>query len=116
MSPEEFAARARRRIGSGPAFLTFDVDFVDPAYCPGTGTPEVAGPTGFEAMQYLRALAGIDFVGYDVVEVAPQYDGPGQITALFAANAIFEMLSMIAKRRQSEAEETAAAGSPITTS
>ena len=80
------------------------------------GTPEVAGPTGFEAMQYLRALAGIDFVGYDVVEVAPQYDGPGQITALFAANAIFEMLSMIAKRRQSEAEETAAAGSPIPTS
>jgi agmatinase len=116
LSPEEFAARAHRRIGSGPAFLTFDVDFVDPAYCPGTGTPEVAGPTGFEAMQYLRALAGIDFVGYDVVEVAPQYDGPGQITALFAANAIFEMLSMIAKRRRSEAEETAAAGSPIPTS
>jgi agmatinase len=101
LSPDEFAARARRRIGGGPAFLTFDVDFVDPAHCPGTGTPEVAGPTGFEAMQYLRALAGIDFVGYDVVEVAPQYDGPGQITALFAANAIFEMLSMIAKRRQS---------------
>jgi len=116
LGPEEFAARARRRIGSGPAFLTFDVDFVDPAYCPGTGTPEVAGPTGFEAMQYLRALAGIDFVGYDVVEVAPQYDGPGQITALFAANAVFEMLSMIAKRRQSQAEETAAAGAPIPTS
>jgi len=109
LSPEEFTARAERRIGSGPAFLTFDVDFVDPSYCPGTGTPEVAGPTGFEAMQYLRALAGIDFVGYDVVEVAPQYDGPGQITALFAANAIFEMLSMIAKRRQSEAEKTAPA-------
>jgi agmatinase len=67
-------------------------------------------------MQYLRALAGIDFVGYDVVEVAPQYDSPGQITALFAANAIFEMLSMIAKRRKSEAEETAAAGSRIPTS
>jgi len=115
LSPEEFAARAQRRIGSGPAFLTFDVDFVDPAYCPGTGTPEVAGPTGFEAMEYLRALAGIDFVGYDVVEVAPQYDGPGQITALFAANAIFEMLSMIAKRRQSEAKETAA-GSAVPTS
>ena len=48
-------------------------------------------------MQYLRALAGIDFVGYDVVDVAPQDDGPGQITALFAANAIFEMLSMIAR-------------------
>jgi len=55
-------------------------------------------------------------VGYDVVEVAPQYDGPGQITALFAANAIFEMLSMTAKRRQSEADETAAGRPPIPTS
>ena len=73
-------------------------------------------PYGLRGDAYLRALAGIDFVGYDVVEVAPQYDGPGQITALFAANAIFEMLSMIAKRRQAEAEETAAAGSPIPTS
>jgi agmatinase len=108
VSPEELAARAQRRIGSGPAFLTFDVDFVDPAYCPGTGTPEVAGPTGFEAMQYLRALTGIDFVGYDVVEVAPQYDSPGQVTALFAANVIFELLSMIARRRQSDADETSA--------
>ncbi|HTS72589.1 MAG TPA: agmatinase [Gaiellaceae bacterium] len=116
LSPEEFAARAQRRIGSGPAFLTFDIDFVDPAYCPGTGTPEVAGPTGFEAMEYLRALAGTDFVGYDVVEVAPQYDGPGQITAMFAANAIFEMLSMIAKRRQPKANETAAAESAVPTS
>ena len=55
----------------------------------------------FEAIQYLRSLAGIEFVGYDVVEVAPQYDGPGQVTALFAAGAIFEMLSMVAKQRRS---------------
>ena len=98
MSPAELAERVARRLGDGPAFLSFDVDFVDCAFCPGTGTPEVAGPTSFEAMQHLRALAAIEFVGYDVVEVAPQYDGPGQPTALFAANAIFEMLSMLARR------------------
>jgi agmatinase len=98
MSAEEFAVRARRRTGPGPAFLTFDVDFVDVAFCPGTGTPEVGGPTSLQALGYLRALTGIDFVGYDVVEVAPQYD-PAQITALFAANVAFEMLSLIALGR-----------------
>jgi agmatinase len=98
LSPVEFADRARRRTGTGPTFLTFDVDFVDVAFCPGTGTPEVGGPTSFQALGYLRALTGIEFVGYDVVEVAPQYD-PGQITALFAANVAFEMLSLIAMSR-----------------
>jgi agmatinase len=106
-SPEEFAARAASRVGDGPTFLSFDVDFVDAAFCPGTGTPEVAGPTSFEAIQYLRALAGIPFVGYDVVEVAPQYDGPGQVTALFAANAIFEMLSMVARAKRDAAAPAA---------
>jgi len=106
MSSAELAQRAARRLGSGPAFLSLDVDFVDCAFCPGTGTPEVAGPTSFQAMSFLRALSPIPFVGYDVVEVAPQYDGPGQPTALFAANAIFEMLSMIAAR----ARESSSAG------
>ncbi len=96
MTPDELAARARDRLGPGPAFLSLDVDFVDAAFCPGTGTPEVGGPTSFEALRYLRALTGLDFVGYDVVEVAPAYDGPGQVTGLFAANAVFEMLSLIA--------------------
>jgi agmatinase len=98
LSGPEFADRVRRRTGTGPTFLTFDVDFVDVAFCPGTGTPEVGGPTSFQALGYLRALTGIDFVGYDVVEVAPQYD-PAQITALFAANVVFEMLSLIALSR-----------------
>jgi agmatinase len=103
LGPEELADRAARRVGKGPAFLSLDVDFVDAAFCPGTGTPEVGGPTSFQALQFLRALADIPFVGFDVVEVAPQYDGPGQVTALFAANAIFEMLSMVAlgKKRRS---------------
>lgn len=98
LSPQDLAARVAPRVGDRPAFLSFDVDFVHCAFCPGTGTPEVAGPTSFQAMQYLRALASIPFVGYDVVEVAPQYYGPGQPTALFAANAMFEMLSMVAAR------------------
>ena len=100
LPPDEFGGRARTRLGDGPAFLTFDVDFVDVAFCPGTGTPEVGGPTSFQALAYLRALTGIDFVGFDVVEVAPQYD-PGNITALFAANVVFEMLSLVALRRRS---------------
>ncbi|MFZ0376535.1 MAG: agmatinase [Solirubrobacteraceae bacterium] len=100
MTPLEFADHARARVGDGPAFLSLDVDFVDAAFCPGTGTPEVGGPTSFQALSYLRALSGLPFVGYDVVEVAPAYDGAGQVTALFAANAIFEMLSMITLARR----------------
>jgi agmatinase len=95
LSANELAGKARERLGSAPAFLSLDVDFVDAAFCPGTGTPEVGGPTSFEALGYLRALTGLRFVGFDVVEVAPAYDGPGQVTALFAANAVFEMLSLI---------------------
>ncbi len=100
LGPGELAARARARLGDAPAFLTLDVDFVDAAFCPGTGTPEVGGPTSFQALGYLRSLTGLSFVGYDVVEVAPAYDGPGQVTALFAANAIFEMLSLIILARR----------------
>jgi agmatinase len=100
MGPDELAARARARLGDGPAFLSLDVDFVDAAFCPGTGTPEVGGPTSFQALSYVRALSGLPFVAFDVVEVAPAYDGPGQVTALFAANAIFEMLSMVALARE----------------
>lgn len=95
-SPAALAQRARERLAGRPAFLTFDVDFVDPAFCPGTGTPEVGGPTSFQALQLLRACADLPFVGFDVVEVAPAYDGPAQVTALFAANALFEMLSFLA--------------------
>jgi agmatinase len=97
--PGEFAQRVGAVLGGGPAFLTFDVDFLDPAFCPATGTPEVGGPSGREALGYLRALRGIRFAGFDVVEVAPQYDGPGQATALFAANVLYEMLTLVALAR-----------------
>ena len=99
-SPEDLAAHALEKLGGGPVYLTLDVDFVDCAFCPGTGTPEVGGPTSFQALQYLRACASLPFIGFDVVEVAPSYDGPGQVTALFAANAIFEMLSFLALARR----------------
>jgi len=98
LGPAAYGELVRERIGGGPAFFTFDVDFVDPAFCPGTGTPEVGGPTSAEALEYVRVLRGIDFRAFDVVEVAPQYDGPGQVTALLAANVAYEMLSLVALR------------------
>ena len=69
-------ARPRDGVGDGPAFLSFDIDVIDPAFAPGTGTPEVAGLLPHEALVLLRSLAGIEFRGYDVVEVAPAYDRP----------------------------------------
>ena len=113
MSPAQLAETARERLDGRPAFLSFDVDFVDAAFCPGTGTPEVGGPTSFQALSYLRALKTLPFISYDVVEVAPAYDGPGQVTSLFAANAVFEMLSMVAlaaRDRQREREVDPALG------
>jgi agmatinase len=99
MSPERFGELAREQVGSGPAFLSFDVDFVDPAFAPATGTPEPGGPTSAEAIDFVRALAGISFAGFDVVEVSPSYDGPGQVTALLAANVAYEMLALAALGR-----------------
>jgi agmatinase len=107
ISPEDFGERARARAGDGPTFLTFDVDFVDPAFCPGTGTPEVGGPSSAHALDLVRALRGIDFRAFDVVEVAPAYDGPGQVSSLVAANVMFEMLSLVALRRFGQGRHTA---------
>jgi agmatinase len=98
MSVEAFGDRARARLGDGPAFFTFDVDFVDPAFCPGTGTPEAGGPTSHHALRLVRALRGIDFRGFDVVEVAAPFDSPGEPTALVAATVLYEMLSLTAHR------------------
>jgi agmatinase len=98
MTPVEYGDRVRARVGDAPAFLSFDVDFVDPAFAPGTGTPEVGGPTSSQALAYLRALTGIDFRGFDCVEVSPPYD-PSGITAWLAASACHEMMSLAALRR-----------------
>ena len=85
-------------MGERPVFLSFDVDFLDPAYAPGTGTPEIAGFSTAEAVAFLRSLRGIKLAGADLVEVAPAYDGPGQQTAVAAANVGFELLALRAVR------------------
>lgn len=95
---EATMARVREIAAGRPVYVTFDIDSVDPAFAPGTGTPEVGGLTSYEAQELVRGLAGLDVVGCDIVEVAPPFDGPGQITALLAANIMFEMLCVIAKR------------------
>jgi agmatinase len=87
--------RIRERVGDVKIYVSFDVDFVDPAFAPGTGTPEVGGFTSREAQEFVRGLAGLEIVGCDVVEVYPAYD-PAQITALLAANVAHELLSLIA--------------------
>jgi len=86
---------ARRVVGQGPAYLTFDVDGIDPAFCPGTGTPEVGGFTVHEAQVMVRGLAGLDLIGADVVEVAPPFDASGN-TALVGATMMFEILCLLA--------------------
>jgi agmatinase len=88
-------ARAREVIGDGPTYASFDVDGLDPAFAPGTGTPEAGGLTSREVLAILRGLAGANVVGGDVVEVAPQYD-PTTNTAQVAAQALFELLCLVA--------------------
>jgi len=94
LGAEGYAQVVRRKVGERPVFLSFDIDFLDPAFAPGTGTPEVAGFSTVEALAFLRALRGINLVGADVVEVSPAYDGPGQQTALAAANVAFDLLAL----------------------
>jgi agmatinase len=98
IGPEATAAAIRARVGDKPAFITFDIDVVDPAYAPGTGTPEAGGPSSHDVLAVLRRLTGIDFVGFDVVEVIPAYDPAGQ-TATLAANIAYELLSLVALRQ-----------------
>ena len=87
--------RIRGRTGDAKVYVSFDVDFVDPAYAPGTGTPEIGGFTSREAQEFVRGLTGLEIVGCDVVEVYPAYDH-AQITALLAANVAHEFLSLLA--------------------
>jgi agmatinase len=94
LGPERYGELVREHVGERPVFLSFDVDFLDPAFAPGTGTPEIAGFSTAEAVAFLRALRGIRLAGCDVVEVSPPYDGPGQQTALAAANVLWELLAL----------------------
>jgi guanidinopropionase len=98
LGPDAVAAEAKRVAGSGPAYLTFDIDSIDPAFAPGTGTPEVGGFTPREAMRILRGLQGLDIVGADLVEVSPPYDPSGN-TAMVGATMMFEILCLMAETR-----------------
>jgi agmatinase len=94
LGPERYGELIRNKVVEQPVFMSFDIDFLDPAFAPGTGTPEVAGFSTAEALAFLRALRGITLAGADVVEVSPAYDGSGQPTALAAANVVFELLAL----------------------
>ncbi|MBE1445557.1 agmatinase [Paenibacillus sp. OAS669] len=108
----ELCAKIKARVGDRPVFLTFDIDFLDPVYAPGTGTPEVGGFTTYEAQKMLRGLAGLNFIGFDLVEVLPDRDN-NQITALNAANIAFEFVCLLAVKRRMDsvtAEDTLTVG------
>ena len=91
----EIVAEARTVVGAGPTYLSFDIDALDPAYAPGTGTPEIGGLTSREALYLVRALRGLDLVGADLVEVAPPLD-PSGLTALAGGQIAFEILCLLA--------------------
>lgn len=112
------------RVGQNRVFVSFDIDVIDPVYAPGTGTPEVGGFISAETIDLIRGFNRLDYVGFDVVEVLPDYD-VAEITALLAANVVYEFLSLIAlnkswvegltirvdKSQMSEGEEPPAGGS-----
>jgi guanidinopropionase len=91
---EAVIKRVRRAVGSTPAYLTFDIDALDPAFAPGTGVPEIAGVSTYEAQRILRGLNGLDFVGGDFVELSPPIDPTGN-SALVAANLGYEILCLL---------------------
>ena len=102
MGIERVITAVKQRAGTGPCFLTFDIDFVDPTYAPATGTPEVGGFSSWESQQFLRGLTDIHFVAFDLVEVSPPYDNPGATTSLLAANLVYEFLALIALFHRSQ--------------
>lgn len=95
MGVHEVIAEARRVVGAGPVYVSFDVDGLDPVFAPGTGTPEVGGLTTLEGQLIIRGLRGLQLVGGDVVEVAPPFDPSGN-TALVGATLMFEILCVVA--------------------
>jgi agmatinase len=92
--PAFVAETIKRVVGSGASYLSFDIDALDPAFAPGTGTPEIGGLATWQAQAILRNLGGVAFVGMDVMEVAPAYDH-GEITALAAATIVWEYLGLV---------------------
>ncbi len=102
---EEFHARsvpdvmeeARDIAGLKETYISYDIDFVDPTFAPGTGTPEIGGPNSFQGLEVVRHLEGVNIVGADVVEVSPPFDASGN-TAFLGASILFELLCVVAKK------------------
>lgn len=113
-SLEPLMADIRAQIGDHPCYLSFDIDAIDPGFCPGTGTPEIGGLTSIQALEIIRSVvsvsclnimviivrgcSGLNIVGCDLVEVSPAYDTTGN-TSLTGANLVFEMLCLIKSRK-----------------
>jgi len=97
--PEAVCAEIRETVGTGPVYVSFDIDCLDPAYAPGTGTPVSGGPGSNEILRIIRGLAGLNLVGMDIVEVAPAYDH-ADITALAAATLGLEFMYLIAEKKR----------------
>ena len=95
---EAVAQRIVSRVGKSKVFFSFDIDFIDPAYAPATGTPEIGGFTTWEAQSLVRRLAGLNYVAFDVVEVIPAYDVADN-TSFVAANIVYEFLALLARAR-----------------
>lgn len=87
-------AEVREKVGGGPVYLSFDIDGIDPAWAPGTGTPEIGGLTTIQAIEIIRGCQGLDLIGCDLVEVSPPYDTTGN-TSLLGANLLYEMLCVL---------------------
>jgi agmatinase len=94
LGPQRYGELVREKVGDRPVFMSFDIDFLDPAFAPGTGTPEAGGFSTAEALAFVRNLQGIRLEGCDVVEVSPPYDNAGAITALAGATVMYELLSL----------------------
>ena len=93
---QDVMAQARDIAGFGKTYVSYDIDFVDPAFAPGTGTPEIGGPSSFQALEVVRALKGVHIVGADLVEVSPPFDPSGG-TAFLGASILFELLCVMAQ-------------------
>lgn len=101
--PADIAQRIRAGVGDAPVYLSFDIDALDPAFAPGTGTPEIGGLSSWQAQAIIRRLTGLNFVGMDVVEVAPAYD-VAEITALAGATIAWEYLCLLARTQNATAK------------
>jgi guanidinopropionase len=108
---EQVIAEARRVVGDGPTYVSFDVDGLDPVFAPGTGTPEVGGFSTHEAQRMIRGLRGLDLVGGDVVEVSPPFDPTGN-TALVGVTMMWELMCLLAEGAARRRQDGTAGESP----